>query len=102
MSVLHKEILEQPDALRRALEGSREAVAALVREAKRRDVRYLVLGGRGTTETARSCARCCVVSRCRGGPGRQRGYVCQVSVSDRLRRAGRACGPIRSHAVRRF
>jgi glucosamine--fructose-6-phosphate aminotransferase (isomerizing) len=57
LSVLHDEIFEQPVALRRALEASRETVSAVVAEAKRRDVRYIVLAARGTSDNAATYAK---------------------------------------------
>lgn len=57
MSVLHDEIFEQPAALRRALTQGRKAVEDLATEAKRRDVRYLVLAARGTSDNAATYAK---------------------------------------------
>jgi glucosamine--fructose-6-phosphate aminotransferase (isomerizing) len=56
-SILHDEIFEQPDALRRALAGGRDAAVKLAAEAKRRDVRYLVLAARGTSDHAATYAQ---------------------------------------------
>jgi glucosamine--fructose-6-phosphate aminotransferase (isomerizing) len=56
-SILHNEIFEQPAALRRALTGGANAVRALVAEAKRRDVHYLVLAARGTSDNAATYAK---------------------------------------------
>ena len=57
MSVLHDEIYEQPEALRRVLAESRAAVNGLVAAARRRDVRYLVLAARGTSDNAATYAK---------------------------------------------
>lgn len=57
MSILHDEIFEQPQAFARALDGSQAAVRALVAEAKRRDVRFLVLAARGTSDNAATYAK---------------------------------------------
>ncbi|MDX1932382.1 MAG: SIS domain-containing protein [Capsulimonadales bacterium] len=57
MSVLHNEIFEQPDALNRAIRAGREPIFRLVAEAKRRDVRYLVLAARGTSDNAATYAK---------------------------------------------
>ncbi len=57
MSVLHDEIFEQPEAFGRALAAGRAAAAALVAEARRRDVRYLVLAARGTSDNAATFAK---------------------------------------------
>lgn len=56
-SVLRGEIYEQPDALLRALSGARSVVESLVAEAKRRDVRFLVLAARGTSDNAATYAK---------------------------------------------
>lgn len=52
MSVLHDEIFEQPAALRRALDAGHAPVAALVDEIKKRDIRFVVLAARGTSDNA--------------------------------------------------
>jgi len=57
VSVLHDEIYEQPEALRRVLAESRAAVNGLVAAARRRDVRYLVLAARGTSDNAATYAK---------------------------------------------
>jgi glucosamine--fructose-6-phosphate aminotransferase (isomerizing) len=57
LSILHDEIYEQPAAIRRALNGGKELTAALVAEAKRRDVRLLVLAARGTSDNAATYAK---------------------------------------------
>jgi glucosamine--fructose-6-phosphate aminotransferase (isomerizing) len=57
LSILHDEIFEQPAALRRALTGGRDATAALAAAAKRRDVRFLVLAARGTSDNAATYAK---------------------------------------------
>lgn len=49
---MYDEIQEQPAALARALVGGRGAVAALLAEVRRRDVRLLVLAARGTSDNA--------------------------------------------------
>jgi glucosamine--fructose-6-phosphate aminotransferase (isomerizing) len=57
LSILHDEIFEQPAALRRALTGGRDATVALAADAKRRDVRFLVLAARGTSDNAATYAK---------------------------------------------
>ena len=57
MSVLHEEIFEQPEAFGRTLSAVRETARALVEEARRRDVRYLVLAARGTSDNAATYAK---------------------------------------------
>ena len=57
MSVLHNEIHEQPAALRRALSEGRAAAQGLVDAARQRDVRYLVLAARGTSDHAATYAQ---------------------------------------------
>jgi glutamine---fructose-6-phosphate transaminase (isomerizing) len=57
VSILHDEIFEQPAALRRALTSGIEPIRELVAEAKRRDVRYLVLAARGTSDNAATYAK---------------------------------------------
>ena len=57
MSVLYEEILEQPAALTRALTGGRGPIAALVAEIKRRDIRFVVLAARGTSDNAATYAK---------------------------------------------
>jgi glucosamine--fructose-6-phosphate aminotransferase (isomerizing) len=56
-SVLHSEINEQPDAIKRAIAGAKQATLALVAEAKRRDVKYIVLAARGTSDNAATYGR---------------------------------------------
>ena len=57
MSWMHDEVWEQPAAMERALRVNRAPVAELVAEAKRRDVRYLVLAARGTSDNAATYAK---------------------------------------------
>lgn len=57
MSILHDEIYEQPAALERALSGGKEAVSALVAEIKKRDIRFVVLAARGTSDNAATYAK---------------------------------------------
>ena len=57
MSVLHTEIYEQPEALGRAIHSGREPIYRLVAEAKRRDVRFIVLAARGTSDNAATYAK---------------------------------------------
>ncbi len=52
MSILHDEIYEQPAALKNALETNRTAIAALAEDIKRRDISYVVLAARGTSDNA--------------------------------------------------
>ncbi len=63
-SIMHDEIFEQPAALTRALTEGRSAVTALVAEAKRRDVRYLVLAARGTSDNAATYAKYLIQITC--------------------------------------
>lgn len=56
-SLMHDEIFEQPAALARALREGRGAVSALVAEARRRDVRLIVLAARGTSDNAATYAK---------------------------------------------
>jgi glutamine---fructose-6-phosphate transaminase (isomerizing) len=56
-SILHSEIFEQPAALRRAIGDSVKAVRELVAAAKARDVRYVVLAARGTSDNAATYAK---------------------------------------------
>ena len=57
MSILLSEINEQPAALERALSGAKSEIADLVAEAKRRDVRYIILAARGTSDNAATYAK---------------------------------------------
>jgi glucosamine--fructose-6-phosphate aminotransferase (isomerizing) len=57
MSTLYDEIHEQPAAIARALTDAAPAVRALVEAAKGRDVRYLVLAARGTSDNAATYAQ---------------------------------------------
>lgn len=56
-SILHNEIHEQPAALRSALSEGRGPVGALVEAIKARDVRYLVIAARGTSDHAATYAQ---------------------------------------------
>ncbi len=56
-SILLNEIREQPAALSHTLEAGREAAIRLVAEAKRRDVRFIVLAARGTSDNAATYAK---------------------------------------------
>jgi glutamine---fructose-6-phosphate transaminase (isomerizing) len=76
VSILHDEIYEQPEALRRALSSNLTAISALVAEAKRRDVRFLVLAARGTSDNAATYAK----------------YLFQITT-------GRIGGPVGAYAV---
>lgn len=57
MSILLSEINEQPAAIERALWGGKNSIAALVTELKRRDVRYVILAARGTSDNAATYAK---------------------------------------------
>lgn len=57
MSILHQEIREQPQALTRAVRQNGDAVRALVSDIARRDVRYVVLAARGTSDNAATFAK---------------------------------------------
>ncbi|MBC8102290.1 MAG: SIS domain-containing protein [Cytophagales bacterium] len=52
MSVLHNEIYEQPSAIKNAIEQNQVAIAALVAAIRRKEVRYVVLAARGTSDNA--------------------------------------------------
>ena len=56
-SIMHREIFEQPAALRRVVEENAQTVAALVADAKKRDVHYVVLAARGTSDNAAMYAK---------------------------------------------
>jgi glucosamine--fructose-6-phosphate aminotransferase (isomerizing) len=56
-SILHDEIFEQPAAMRRAIGGGTKAVRELVAAAKARDVRFVVLAARGTSDNAATYAK---------------------------------------------
>ena len=56
-SVMHTEIYQQPDALRRVLTDGDAAVRELVDEIKRRDIRLVVLAARGTSDNAATYAK---------------------------------------------
>ncbi len=56
-SVLYSEINEQPDAVTRAFTGAKPSAQALIAEAKRRDVKYVVLAARGTSDNAATYGR---------------------------------------------
>ena len=57
MSILRDEIREQPAALARALTEGQSAVGDLAAAARARDVRYLVLAARGTSDNAATYAK---------------------------------------------
>jgi glucosamine--fructose-6-phosphate aminotransferase (isomerizing) len=57
MSVLHNEIFEQPDALRQALIAGREPIFRLVAEARHREIHFVVLAARGTSDNAATYAK---------------------------------------------
>lgn len=57
MSILLSEINEQPVALERALTGGKDAIADLVAQIKKRDVRYVILAARGTSDNAATYAK---------------------------------------------
>lgn len=61
---LHKEIHDQPDALRRFGEVERERVAAVARRIRESGVRYVVLAARGTSDNAALYARYLLESFC--------------------------------------
>ena len=56
MSILLSEINEQPAALERALTGGKDAIGELVAAIKARDVRYVILAARGTSDNAATYA----------------------------------------------
>ena len=49
---VYREIHEQPDVLARLLQGARGAAEALAAEIKRRDIQYVVVAARGTSDNA--------------------------------------------------
>jgi len=49
---LHSEILEQPQRLADLLKNQRATVEAVAREVKKRDVNYVMLAARGTSDNA--------------------------------------------------
>ncbi|MBI1852742.1 MAG: SIS domain-containing protein [Planctomycetes bacterium] len=51
-SLLHAEILEQPGAVRRLLDAQAEHVAEIARRIAAKDVRFVVIAGRGTSDNA--------------------------------------------------
>ena len=57
MSILFQEIHEQPAAIERALASGLAPAKALVEEAKRRNVRMLILAARGTSDNAATYAK---------------------------------------------
>ena len=57
MSILLSEINEQPAALERALTGGKDAIVELVTQIKKRDVRYVILAARGTSDNAATYAK---------------------------------------------
>ena len=63
-SLLRKEIHDQPDTLRRFIEEEREQVAAVARLIREREVRYVVLAARGTSDNAALYARYLLESFC--------------------------------------
>lgn len=63
-TLLGQEIHDQPDALRRFNEEERERVAAVARRIRERDVRYVVLAARGTSDNAALYARYLLESFC--------------------------------------
>jgi glutamine---fructose-6-phosphate transaminase (isomerizing) len=56
-SVLHREIFEQPAAMRRALEENRSPLQSLITRIKEADIRYVVLAARGTSDNAATYAK---------------------------------------------
>jgi len=57
MSILHDEIFEQPAAFERALQTNRDAITALAEAIRTRDIRYIVLAARGTSDNAATYAK---------------------------------------------
>ena len=51
-SLLHSEILEQPDVIRRLLETETGRVAEIGADLARQDIRYIVIAARGTSDNA--------------------------------------------------
>ncbi len=56
-SIMHREIFEQPTALRRAVAENGEAVRGLVAACKKDDIRFVVLAARGTSDNAATYAK---------------------------------------------
>jgi glucosamine--fructose-6-phosphate aminotransferase (isomerizing) len=63
-SRLYREIAEQPEALRHVLVESERPVRDLVAAARRRDVRYIVLAARGTSDNAAAYAKYLLELKC--------------------------------------
>jgi glucosamine--fructose-6-phosphate aminotransferase (isomerizing) len=57
MSILHTEIFEQPAAIRRTLTENAAPIATLVKTIRERDIRYVVLAARGTSDNAATYAQ---------------------------------------------
>jgi glutamine---fructose-6-phosphate transaminase (isomerizing) len=56
-SILHREIFEQPAAMRRALEQNRKPLQSLITRIQEADIRYIVLAARGTSDNAATYAK---------------------------------------------
>ena len=52
MSILHDEIFQQPAAIERTLQTNQASIADLARRIRERDIRYIVLAARGTSDNA--------------------------------------------------
>ena len=57
MSIMYREIIEQPDAVAAALEGSASAATALAAAVVKADVRSVVIAARGTSDNAATYAK---------------------------------------------
>jgi glutamine---fructose-6-phosphate transaminase (isomerizing) len=56
-SVFHREIFEQPAAMRNALQENHNPLKTLLTHVKERDIRYVVLAARGTSDNAATYAK---------------------------------------------
>ena len=57
MSLMLEEIYEQPQAIAQAVEQGSQSVAALVQDLREREVRYVVIAARGTSDHAATYAK---------------------------------------------
>ena len=67
MSIMHREIIEQPDAVGHALEGSRTGCEALGAALRTTDVRSVLIAARGTSDNAATYAKY-LIEICAGVP----------------------------------
>lgn len=89
MSILYDEIFQQPEALAHALRENQAAIQTLVAEIKRRDVRFVVLAARGTSDNAATYVKylwqiVCGLPVALAAPSVHTLYEAQVSFRDAL------------------